>query len=106
MVADLLDDPGHLGAAVPALDLQEHVPAAPAQVVQLGGEGRDAGPGVGGAEPGAGVQGVHLGGGQRADLALDRTVLTWKAAVFIAVMCCALAALLGVLVHVSVTGQT
>lgn len=32
--------------------------------------------------------------------------LTWKAAVFIAVMCCALAALLGVLVHVSVTGQT
>lgn len=32
--------------------------------------------------------------------------LTWKAAVFIAVMCCALAALLGTLVHVSVTGQT
>ncbi|MEW1694766.1 HAMP domain-containing sensor histidine kinase [Streptomyces sp. NPDC093249] len=32
--------------------------------------------------------------------------LTWKAALFIAVMCCALAALLGVLVHVSVTGQT
>ncbi|MFI9112733.1 ATP-binding protein [Streptomyces venezuelae] len=32
--------------------------------------------------------------------------LTWKATVFIAVMCCALAALLGVLVHVSVTGQT
>ncbi|WP_406133304.1 ATP-binding protein [Streptomyces zaomyceticus] len=32
--------------------------------------------------------------------------LTWKAAVFIAVMCCALAALLGVLVHVSVAGQT
>ncbi|MFE5912166.1 ATP-binding protein [Streptomyces wedmorensis] len=32
--------------------------------------------------------------------------LTWKAAVFIAVMCCALAALLGVLVHVSVTSQT
>ncbi|MBP2584724.1 signal transduction histidine kinase [Streptomyces sp. PvR006] len=32
--------------------------------------------------------------------------LTWKAAVFIAVMCCALAALLGILVHVSVTGQT
>ncbi|MEK9522727.1 histidine kinase dimerization/phospho-acceptor domain-containing protein [Streptomyces sp. NPDC087908] len=32
--------------------------------------------------------------------------LTWKAAVFIAVMCCALAALLGILVHVSVTGRT
>ncbi|MET9345360.1 HAMP domain-containing sensor histidine kinase [Streptomyces termitum] len=32
--------------------------------------------------------------------------LTWKAALFIAAMCCALAALLGVLVHVSVTGQT
>ncbi|MGP9018571.1 ATP-binding protein [Streptomyces sp. BR1] len=32
--------------------------------------------------------------------------LTWKAAVFITVMCCALAALLGVLVHVSVTRQT
>ncbi|MFF9848652.1 ATP-binding protein [Streptomyces litmocidini] len=32
--------------------------------------------------------------------------LTWKAAVFIVVMCCALAALLGVLVHVSVAGQT
>ena len=32
--------------------------------------------------------------------------LTWKAAVFITVMCCALAALLGVLVHVSVTEQT
>lgn len=32
--------------------------------------------------------------------------LTWKAAVFITVMCCALAALLGALVHVSVTNQT
>ncbi|MEU7279584.1 HAMP domain-containing sensor histidine kinase [Streptomyces sp. NPDC045431] len=32
--------------------------------------------------------------------------LTWKAAVFIAVMCCALAALLGALVHVSVSRQT
>ncbi|MFJ8665132.1 ATP-binding protein [Streptomyces sp. NPDC093600] len=32
--------------------------------------------------------------------------LTWKAAVFITVMCCALAALLGILVHVSVTGRT
>lgn len=32
--------------------------------------------------------------------------LTWKAAVFITVMCCALAALLGVLVHVAVTNQT
>ncbi|MBO1336178.1 HAMP domain-containing sensor histidine kinase [Streptomyces sp. VRA16 Mangrove soil] len=32
--------------------------------------------------------------------------LTWKAAAFITVMCCALAALLGVLVHVSVTHQT
>ncbi|MDJ0462240.1 HAMP domain-containing sensor histidine kinase [Streptomyces sp. H27-C3] len=32
--------------------------------------------------------------------------LTWKAAAFIAVMCCALAALLGALVHVSVTHQT
>ncbi|WP_345044770.1 HAMP domain-containing sensor histidine kinase [Streptomyces sannanensis] len=32
--------------------------------------------------------------------------LAWKAAVFITVMCCALAALLGVLVHVSVTRQT
>ncbi|WP_406104052.1 HAMP domain-containing histidine kinase [Streptomyces sp. NBC_01003] len=32
--------------------------------------------------------------------------LTWKAAVFITVMCCALAALLGALVHVSVSNQT
>ncbi|MFF4189175.1 ATP-binding protein [Streptomyces sp. NPDC001691] len=32
--------------------------------------------------------------------------LTWKAAVFITVMCCALATLLGALVHVSVTRQT
>ncbi|MGW3422568.1 ATP-binding protein [Streptomyces phaeochromogenes] len=32
--------------------------------------------------------------------------LTWKAAAFIAVMCCGLAALLGTLVHVSVTNQT
>ncbi|MFJ4710648.1 ATP-binding protein [Streptomyces sp. NPDC088785] len=32
--------------------------------------------------------------------------LTWKAAAFITVMCCALTALLGVLVHVSVTRQT
>ncbi|MEU6921645.1 MULTISPECIES: HAMP domain-containing sensor histidine kinase [unclassified Streptomyces] len=32
--------------------------------------------------------------------------LTWKSAVFITVMCCALAALLGVLVHTEVTRQT
>ncbi|GGN77839.1 two-component sensor histidine kinase [Streptomyces albiflavescens] len=32
--------------------------------------------------------------------------LTWKAAAFITVMCCGLAALLGILVHVSVTDQT
>ncbi|MBT2491329.1 HAMP domain-containing histidine kinase [Streptomyces sp. ISL-96] len=32
--------------------------------------------------------------------------LTWKAAAFITVMCCGLAALLGALVHVSVTHQT
>nr|WP_308800823.1 ATP-binding protein [Streptomyces polyasparticus] len=32
--------------------------------------------------------------------------LTWKAAVFITVMCCALAAMLGAFVHVAVTGQT
>ncbi|MFI6471990.1 MULTISPECIES: ATP-binding protein [unclassified Streptomyces] len=32
--------------------------------------------------------------------------LTWKSAVFITVMCCALATLLGALVHVSVTRQT
>ncbi|WP_327680289.1 HAMP domain-containing sensor histidine kinase [Streptomyces sp. NBC_00467] len=32
--------------------------------------------------------------------------LTWKAAVFITVMCCALAALLGALVHAAVTRQT
>ncbi|MDI3417156.1 sensor histidine kinase [Streptomyces luteolus] len=32
--------------------------------------------------------------------------LTWKAALFITVMCCALATLLGVLVHVAVTRQT
>ncbi|MEU6840594.1 HAMP domain-containing sensor histidine kinase [Streptomyces sp. NPDC046716] len=32
--------------------------------------------------------------------------LTWKAAAFITVMCCALTALLGILVHVSVTRQT
>jgi len=41
-------------------------------------------------------------------LALPRWsgTLAVKAAVFITVMCCALAALLGVLVHVSVTNQT
>ncbi|MFG2778500.1 ATP-binding protein [Streptomyces prunicolor] len=41
-------------------------------------------------------------------LALPRWTgtLTFKAAVFITVMCCALAALLGVLVHVSVTDRT
>ncbi|WP_156726075.1 sensor histidine kinase [Streptomyces apocyni] len=33
------------------------------------------------------------------------STLTWKAAVFIAVMCCLLAALLGSLVHVAVTSQ-
>ncbi|MEV1023542.1 HAMP domain-containing sensor histidine kinase [Streptomyces sp. NPDC050264] len=32
--------------------------------------------------------------------------LTWKAAAFLAVICCGLAALLGILVHVSVTNQT
>ncbi|POX52577.1 two-component sensor histidine kinase, partial [Streptomyces sp. Ru72] len=32
--------------------------------------------------------------------------LTWKAAAFITVMCCGLAALLGVLVHVQVTDRT
>ncbi|SDJ78301.1 sensor histidine kinase [Streptomyces indicus] len=32
--------------------------------------------------------------------------LTWKAAVFITVMCCALAAMLGAFVHVAVTNQT
>ncbi|WP_432174543.1 ATP-binding protein [Streptomyces sp. Tue6028] len=32
--------------------------------------------------------------------------LTWKAAAFITVICCGLAALLGILVHVSVTNQT
>ncbi|MFD5456491.1 two-component sensor histidine kinase, partial [Streptomyces olivaceus] len=41
-------------------------------------------------------------------LALPRWAgpLAVRAAVFIAVMCCALAALLGILVHVSVTDQT
>lgn len=41
-------------------------------------------------------------------LALPRWAgtLAFKAAVFITVMCCALAALLGVLVHVSVTDRT
>ncbi|MFD5628123.1 ATP-binding protein [Streptomyces sp. NPDC127072] len=34
------------------------------------------------------------------------STLTWKAAAFITVMCCGLAALLGILVHVSVTDQT
>ncbi|MET8025903.1 ATP-binding protein [Streptomyces avermitilis] len=48
--------------------------------------------------------------GRRGDLLgrLPRwtAALAWKAAVFITVMCCGLAALLGVLVHVSVTEQT
>ncbi|MFF1450654.1 ATP-binding protein [Streptomyces sp. NPDC058274] len=42
----------------------------------------------------------------RANLPQWTAALTWKAAAFITVMCCALAALLGLLVHVSVTDQT
>ncbi|MFC9500080.1 ATP-binding protein [Streptomyces sp. NPDC056982] len=44
--------------------------------------------------------------GPRPRLPAWTATLTWKAAVFITVMCCALAALLGALVHVSVANQT
>lgn len=44
--------------------------------------------------------------GPRPRLPAWTATLTWKAAVFITVMCCALAALLGALVHVSVSNQT
>ncbi|MEU9704211.1 HAMP domain-containing sensor histidine kinase [Streptomyces sp. NPDC047981] len=44
--------------------------------------------------------------GRRPRLPAWTATLTWKSAVFITVMCCALAALLGALVHVSVAGQT
>ncbi|WP_405978601.1 histidine kinase dimerization/phospho-acceptor domain-containing protein [Streptomyces sp. NBC_00158] len=42
----------------------------------------------------------------RARLPAWTATLTWKSACFIVVMCCALAAVLGVLVHVEVTRQT
>lgn len=45
-------------------------------------------------------------GRRRPRLPAWTATLTWKAAVFITVMCCALAALLGVLVHTAVTRQT
>ncbi|MEU4267255.1 HAMP domain-containing sensor histidine kinase [Streptomyces sp. NPDC026092] len=45
-------------------------------------------------------------GRRRPRLPAWTATLTWKSAVFITVMCCALAALLGALVHVSVAGQT
>ncbi|THA70369.1 HAMP domain-containing histidine kinase [Streptomyces sp. A0958] len=47
-------------------------------------------------------------GGRRRRLRLPAwtATLTWKSAVFITVMCCLLAALLGVLVHTAVTRQT
>lgn len=44
--------------------------------------------------------------GRRLRLPAWSATLTWKAAVFITVMCCVLAALLGVLVHTAVTRQT
>lgn len=67
LLPDVLDDPGHLGVAVAALDLQEEVAAALAQVRQLGGQGRDPGPGVGGANHEPAVQLVEPGGGEGAD---------------------------------------
>ncbi|MFJ6568510.1 ATP-binding protein [Streptomyces sp. NPDC091292] len=44
--------------------------------------------------------------GLRTRLRSRTATLTWKAAAFITVMCCALAALLGLLVHTAVTKQT
>ncbi|MFE9854007.1 ATP-binding protein [Streptomyces sp. NPDC005780] len=44
--------------------------------------------------------------GRRLRLPAWTATLTWKSAVFITVMCCVLAALLGVLVHTAVTRQT
>ncbi|SPF05854.1 sensor histidine kinase [Streptomyces sp. MA5143a] len=44
--------------------------------------------------------------GRRPGLRRRAASLTWKALAFITVMCCGLAALLGALVHVSVTNQT
>ncbi|MEU6802390.1 HAMP domain-containing sensor histidine kinase [Streptomyces neyagawaensis] len=44
--------------------------------------------------------------GRRPGLRRRAASLTWKALAFITVMCCGLAALLGALVHVSVTDQT
>ncbi|TXS38046.1 sensor histidine kinase [Streptomyces sp. OR43] len=44
--------------------------------------------------------------GRRPRLPAWTATLTWKSAVFITVMCCVLAALLGVLVHTAVTRQT
>ena len=49
---------------------------------------------------------LAAGPGRRPRLPAWTATLTWKAAVFITVMCCALAALLGVLVHTAVTRQT
>ncbi|MFD7494909.1 ATP-binding protein [Streptomyces sp. NPDC059832] len=53
--------------------------------------------------PGAGRRGT---GRLRPRMPSWAATLTWKSAVFITVMCCALAALLGVLVHTEVTRQT
>ncbi|MGQ4382847.1 ATP-binding protein [Streptomyces sp. SAS_270] len=50
--------------------------------------------------------GLRRAGLRRPALPHWTATLTWKAAAFITVMCCALAALLGLLVHVSVTDQT
>lgn len=44
--------------------------------------------------------------GRRPRLPAWTATLTWKSALFITVMCCVLAALLGVLVHTAVTRQT
>ncbi|MET9662467.1 HAMP domain-containing sensor histidine kinase [Streptomyces sp. NPDC006510] len=53
--------------------------------------------------PGAGGRGTKR---RRPRVPSWAATLTWKSAVFITVMCCALAALLGVLVHTEVTRQT
>ncbi|MFF1648072.1 ATP-binding protein [Streptomyces sp. NPDC058240] len=53
--------------------------------------------------PGAGRRGT---GRRRPRMPSWAATLTWKSTVFITVMCCALAALLGVLVHTKVTRQT
>lgn len=72
-------------------------------------EGRDKGRGKGlgkGLGKGRGKGRVQAGHPRRLGLPAWTATLTWKAAVFITLMCCGLAALLGTLVHDAMTRQT